>query len=445
MNQIRAKTFGLVVQQYTTPDQDIIKDKLDTLPYTLEQVLEVVTEQVERAFNVEVKQWVIARERGTKKDREHFQCFIGVSKVITTREQQQLIVTDKGLPCPLLMLFQKARNTAALIKYCKKDGDFIMHLEGTNKNDFMVKHFADMPTSEALKKIIDEKPELVVTGDLTRIMRNLDVQRTLDTAVPESFEKVFPGWLEYRPECMLLKAWFDQQFLPEGSHRREALVLFSKERALGKTTFAKSLVGMDPRRYIICRNTFTQQDFNKPFAQLLILDDMTFLDKHKEMWKALLSSEATSIREAYMNMHWKGGLPVIVTTNNIGLMRHLMTSEYYKNDCWFFVVEDYLGPTGTDPKTHRRAFRGNMTLEKFNAKFGLPAPLLNEQFEGFSCNSELGLMKMWKEPKAQTGVFNRCNELGWKYADLKRSAQEELSCEAEKKKKPMFIGAINEL
>jgi len=371
MSQLRAKTFGIVVQQYTREDQDIEKDTLEELPYTLEEALEIIQAQVYKHFGAEVRQWVVARERG-EKGRQHFQCFIGVHKEVTMKAQRTIIVDEAQMKCPLLMLFQKARNAAALVNYCRKDGDFIIHLEGTNKNDFMVKHFSDLPSTEALKKIIEEKPELVVTGDLTRIQRNLDVQRSIQTALPESMVKTFPKWMEGKAQFKVLQQWFTEQFLPEGDHRREALVLFSRERALGKTTFAKSLVQEDPRRYIICRNTFNAVDFQKPFAQVLILDDMQFLDKHKEMWKALLSSEATSIREAYMNMHWKGGVPVVVTTNNVGLFRHLMTSEYYRHDCWFYCCEEYMGPEGTDPKNARRQWKGNITLEEFTEKYPYP-------------------------------------------------------------------------
>lgn len=68
---------------------------------------------------------------------------------------------------------------------------------------------------------------------------------------------------------------------------------------------------------IICRNTFKKEDFAKPFADILILDDMLFVDsKDREMWKALVTGEATSIREAYCNEDFKHGLPTIITTNN---------------------------------------------------------------------------------------------------------------------------------
>ena len=38
--------------------------------------------------------------------------------------------------------------------------------------------------------------------------------------------------------------------------------------------------------------------------------------KDREMWKALVTGEPTSIREAYCNEEFKHGLPTIITTNN---------------------------------------------------------------------------------------------------------------------------------
>lgn len=52
------------------------------------------------------------------------------------------------------------------------------------------------------------------------------------------------------------------------------MILYSEERCLGKTTFAKCLVGgeLEEDNFIYCRNTLSADNFkNKPNAKLLML------------------------------------------------------------------------------------------------------------------------------------------------------------------------------
>lgn len=50
------------------------------------------------------------------------------------------------------------------------------------------------------------------------------------------------------------------------------------------------------------------------------------------------------MREAYMNVSFKKGLPCIVTTNNIKMFTFMMKSDYFKYDCMFWHLKDYIGP-----------------------------------------------------------------------------------------------------
>jgi hypothetical protein len=95
---------------------------------------------------------------------------------------------------------------------------------------------------------------------------------------------------------------------PLQQRRKKALVLFSEKRGLGKTTFATSLVYGREKWYIHCKEAFNSVDFDKPDAKLLLIDDFTYNDsKQREMFKALMSSEPTTIREAYTNKKFKHG------------------------------------------------------------------------------------------------------------------------------------------
>ena len=72
--------------------------------------------------------------------------------------------------------------------------------------------------------------------------------------------------------------------------------------------------------------------------------------KNIEMWKALISSEPTTIKDGHWSFSFKHAMPTIVTTNNKDMFDHLLKSGYYNNDCIFFWVKQYLGPPGTNPR-----------------------------------------------------------------------------------------------
>lgn len=456
MARINSKTIGVVVQQYTRQTEDLELDKVDVLPYSLEEIRELLEERFKEEKH-EIQQYVIARERG-EKGREHFQCMLSFENKFRSRKGHYII--DKPeLPVALVVLFEPAKSVPALIKYCMKDGDFIVHLEGKTKRDYMVQKISTLSDVKQLQSIVEEEPGLVITGDLQRIKRNIEIKDSLLTAEPESKEFMFPEHMKGKEEFAVLENWFNSQCVPIGDHRRQALVIYSKERALGKTTFAKSLVDMDERRYIICRNTFTSTDFDKPYAQLLILDDMTYLDKHKEQWKALISSEATSIRDAFCNYAYKGKKPVILTTNNINFFRHLYTSEYFKYDCHFFMAEDYLGPEGTDQRKQRHVVKANFTPDQLASKVDIARQevpsRIQQQFGDtnapkLTCSESEYVLKSQTEsalaPMWMPSGYKRVNEFGLAYAQMKRDEKESIdNSQGKKKIKPMFIGAINEL
>lgn len=88
--------------------------------------------------------------------------------------------------------------------------------------------------------------------------------------------------------------------------RFKALVLYSEERGVGKTSLAKSFVYNNQNWIIHCRNKFNADQFklvNEEEAKLLLIDDFNFDPKiHHECFKALVTSEPTGIRDAYLNL-----------------------------------------------------------------------------------------------------------------------------------------------
>jgi hypothetical protein len=91
--------------------------------------------------------------------------------------------------------------------------------------------------------------------------------------------------------------------------RFKALVLYSEERGVGKTCLAKSFVYNNQNWIIHCRNKFNADQFklssDEEEAKLLLIDDFNFDPKiHHECFKALVTSEPTGIRDAYLNLQF---------------------------------------------------------------------------------------------------------------------------------------------
>ena len=106
-------------------------------------------------------------------------------------------------------------------------------------------------------------------------------------------------------------------------NRKKALLIFSEERAMGKTTWATNLY--PERETIYCRANLDAEEFkNKErTAKLIVLDDITINIHNKdhisrEMWKAIIAGEPCTIRTPYYNYNWKRrGVPCIICTNNL--------------------------------------------------------------------------------------------------------------------------------
>jgi hypothetical protein len=141
---------------------------------------------------------------------------------------------------------------------------------------------------------------------------------------------------------------------PITRRRFKALVLYSEERGVGKTCLAKSFVYNNQNWIIHCRNKFNADQFKLiEEARLLLIDDFNFDPKiHHECFKALVTSEPTGIRDAYLNLQFKHGLPTIICTNDTKFYEYLLKSPDFQHDCMFSDVSgQYLGP----PHTRQRA------------------------------------------------------------------------------------------
>lgn len=347
-NKIDSKTIGLVVYQDVQEEEERKKPFL-----THTSILEWIKMNWADSSLME---YVIGAEKGDTRGHFHYQCVLQFNKSV---QKKKGYGRAKINDVDIYYLYEKGQNWKSLVKYCQKEGDFIASekaLKESEKNKAEIL-LEKKTRTERIEYIVQKQPDIILRGDLTRTLDNLEKAEKYITAQPSCGFK-FPEHLLEREETYLMYRWFQREVLDKkGPIRRKALVLYSKERALGKTMFAKELAGGNEEDYIICRGTFNRSQFDKPYARLLILDDMNFMAGQLEMWKALVSGERVSIREAYCNMEFSNGLPCIITTNSYRTFTFMLQSEYFKNDCYFCWVRHYLGPEGTQREDNPEAYR----------------------------------------------------------------------------------------
>lgn len=173
-------------------------------------------------------------------------------------------------------------------------------------------------------------------------------QHMLDFLRDDNHQLVFTDkWNELK----LIKFWFDK-YCNDSPMRKKALFLYSAERSLGKTTFAKSLVGDCSCRYIYNRVEVDGNEFKNKAetGKLVILDDLKFQKDKKEMYKGLMAGEPVTIRSCYIQYFFDRRVPCIFLTNDYQTFRGMLLDKEYRNDGIFVSINNYLGPPGTEPE-----------------------------------------------------------------------------------------------
>lgn len=358
--QLNQKSIGVVVygsKDFYSDEEE--ENESRHLPYK-EHFHGIIKYVFEKKYKTpEIVQVVSGHEHGGKKKKCHFQIFIEFEKPARNRIKPFAFVIE-GFQ--FLGMVQKAKNKLKLINYCQKDKDFTaLHPEK------LIKTVSDGKKVDAFKTIWQNKEKFESKQEALDLAFHLDtktsmlqfsnIQKSIDYIIKPilpPFKWQFPDRLkEKHPK---IYSWFLSNCLhaPYEFHRKKALVLYSAERAMGKTTFAKELVPHEDY-YIIFRNTFTAEQIQKKKeAKLLIMDDMTpYTSQTKETWKALFSGEKTSIRDAYLNTEFNFNIPCILTTNNKNLFLNLMAEDEFKYQATFVQVQDYLGPEGSEPVRFR--------------------------------------------------------------------------------------------
>jgi ribosomal protein L24E len=336
-----------------------------------------------------VKNVLAGMEFGDDNGKCHFQCIVDFTcNARIQREPGSIFVNEHKI----LIMFQETKNHSKLVKYCKKqkhykwlrEHELVFKKNSKGEETLKLDAFSTiysnrdtMSKTEASELLFNHEARTYFTS-----YKNIEsaLSNILATPLPE-FEWNFPEHLDKTRYSMIYN-WFVTYCIGNPT-RKKALLLYSKERAFGKTRFAKSLVNHED--YAVCfRNTFSNVKLNTT-PRLLILDDMNYTgggDK-TEIWKALVAGEKTTIRDAYVHYEWEHEIPCIITTNNEGLFIFMANSPVFKTQVLLYEVREYMGPPGTRPEdlTKVEIDASDILLEKINAKAQEKDKPNNEKFD----------------------------------------------------------------
>ena len=393
MNKINAKSFGVVIYMDNTMYTDDPETNKDIhFPETKETILINLLKSfydIGISNKQEVVNIIIGHEHG-----ESMKCHMQIYIEFDSRIRKDIKPGNfKINNINYLYMAQRCKTPAQLRNYCKKDKDFheimpnktikqilrennildeLMDVDDPydlmlNKSDLSDKQikniFKNCPITEYKKDFMNNSKKLLETyNNFIKI----------DKEEEPPFEWKFPKHILHHVEnnfgakdqitltYVKIYTWFKTYCEPEGFFRRKALFLFSLAGGVGKSYFARSLVPeiniCNSPYYVYCRGSLDAAEFirKEKKARLIILDDVNYIDKDIEIWKALTVSEPTNIRSPYHNFAWKKSLPCIMLSNNIKTLRYWMEAEDLKTRCVFVGINFYIGPPGSDSEENHR-------------------------------------------------------------------------------------------
>lgn len=391
--RLNTKSFGIVIYM----DDSMYKEDPDLntgihFPVTKE----IVLYNLLKAFydsgignKNNVSYAIIAHEHGDKNRKCHMQMAITFENKIRSQIKPGKFIIDD---ITYLYMTQNAKTPAKLRNYCRKDGDFIeltpeKSIKEILKGQGLIDELADVddPYDVLLNKedlsdkqiksifqncqITEYKKDFM--SNSKKILETYNNYVKIDQEVPDfkwQFPKHIYEYVEEFSDSLDIKAriyvkiytWFKTYCEPEGYFRRKALFLFSLKGGVGKSYFARSLVPeiniCNSPYYVYCRGSLDASEFMRKdkTAKLVILDDVNYIDKDIEIWKALTVSEPTNIRSPYYNFPWKHSLPCIMLSNNIKTLKYWQEAEDLKTRCVFIGLDFYIGPPNTDIESNHK-------------------------------------------------------------------------------------------
>ena len=332
---------------------------------------------------------IVAHEHGDKERKCHMQIFLTFDKKIQRQiKPGNFMIND----VTYLYMAQNAKTPAKLRNYCRKTGDFVEFMPQSSikdvlKENNMIDELVDVDdpydlllnkedlSDKQIKSIFKNCQVTEYKKDFMsnskKIYETYNTYIKIEKEVPD-FKWQFPQHIFKHVEdfsdsidsksitFVKLYTWFKTYCEPEGYFRRKALFLFSLKGGVGKSYFARSLVPeisiCNSPYYVYCRGSLDASEFMRKdkTAKLVILDDVNYIDKDIEIWKALTVSEPTNIRSPYYNFPWKHSLPCIMLSNNIKTLKYWLEAEDLKTRCLFIGIDFYIGPPETDKAENHR-------------------------------------------------------------------------------------------
>lgn len=338
------------------------------IPYINEKFYpKIIQLFIEDLLEIKLEQIIVGHEHGDKEKKCHLQTCLKFNKNLYKILKPGFIKiknlnTEENVK--LLFLQQKTRNIHALMNYCKKEKDFEYLFDEqtiefkTNKKGNVEIFETVIANKDLLSK--SEAEDLIMRYNPSKFFLSYNnIQKAIDNVFKEKLPD-FEWQTPYIPEDYtvptkdgrtlfkpIFESWFNNYCLVDDI-RKKALCLYSEKRALGKTTFARSLVN-DPGYILEYNNLFNDQNLKTRAndLKLLLLDDMTLNSSNYAIWKALVAGEKTTIRAFFCSDTYDLNLPCIITTNDLNMLTTFVKDSNFNTQVICVEIDTYLGPPET--------------------------------------------------------------------------------------------------
>lgn len=354
----------------------------------------VFKKHIEETYNVKVKFVVVGHEHGTIKKHCHLQ----VSMLLEVKTQILFMPGfihirhrySEEIGFKVLFLFTKCKNSKLnALYYAKKEKDFQQIGYINNEFEFCYEvAYINQNGKEYVCKKLDIQKTLyinkdknftddqvisyLVEGKVNLVYFNINNIKELYNTIKKGLTNVeavhlpLEGYLlddECGPKYVnqqgvveyhigkAINKWYIENVkefqVINNDYRRRALCICG-DRGIGKTFLINQFVS--DKRFIkrICGSIPERFMYNG--EKLLVLDDFPFefYTKNVELLKSLLSSQECTINSKYNACVWPNGIPVVILTNDIKVLRYMSCSENFRRCVdTIYCGNVYLGPPNT--------------------------------------------------------------------------------------------------
>ena len=367
MKNNKCKSIGVVMylqkREYKENNEDnkSIHIRDANSPSFLALVIKKIFEEI---YKTKITELIMGHEHGTKNNKCHLQIIINFETMFRKLMKPGAIKIryDSQYTC-LVFMQQKTKNPHALKNYCLKerdatvvrDNEFTKFEPKDEENPFIYirDNYNKITIEEARQYLLENDPKLYFKN-----CSNFELAiKTIVVTEP----KVEFQWMpipEYLKEYILpdgsnfydtFSKWYVKYCINGNDlERKKAICLYSRQRSMGKSYFARHLVS-DPEYILEFNNTFCwKKNMNKGIYRLLLLDDMGIVSaNNKAMWKSLVASEPTTLRGAWLNQPFTERLPCIITTNDIEMLKIFRDDPLFNTQVTIIEIPKYLGAPGT--------------------------------------------------------------------------------------------------